>query len=58
MFFNIIFIYPLFNQKGSIEIQYLFFQGVLLKMSSTFSVGLENIRRNANTQRLTKTQNK
>ena len=32
-FFLIYFIHPLFNQEGPIEIQNLFFQGVLVKMS-------------------------
>ena len=38
------FIYPLFNQEGPIEIQYLFFKGVLVKMSSLIFQYRENIR--------------
>lgn len=30
----IFFIYPLFNQEGAFEIQYLFCQGVLVEMSA------------------------
>ena len=51
--------YPLFDQEGPIEIHYLFFQGVLVKI-----IGIEffskktSIKQKANIQQLTKTQNK